>query len=354
MDKPRPHIYAFDALRVLCALGVVFLHAAASGLRAGLSPQWQVLNLLASLASSAVPLFFMMSGYLLFSNPATAKLSTLGRRLVRLCVSLATWTVLTALWRCLGAASPLRAFALDLLRALRGPLIQPLWFQYTLIGIYLLSPLLYAGLQRAGRPGRAMVLALILLFSLRGMLRAVLPAAWESKLGYSVLPAFQAFVSNLLLCLLGYFLGSWKRKLPDALLLCAALGTWLLIALGTWLKSRAAGSYVSAFQSQSAGFDVLLASCLFLLARQRLERPSRMFGALAPLTLAVYLMHGLVLLIFASLGLASQRLGGILLETAAATILCCLIARTLASLRPLCFLFTGRPYASGIGWRRKS
>ena len=111
MESTRRHLYYIDTLRVVSAAGVVFMHTAASGLRAGVlgaapyvTRGWHLLNLLTSFSFTAVPLFFMISGYLLLSDEKTRDVSVLfRRRLPRLVAPLAFWTLLTALWMGLSA-----------------------------------------------------------------------------------------------------------------------------------------------------------------------------------------------------------------------------------------------------------
>lgn len=98
----RPHVDYFDGLRIFAALCVIFMHTAAGPLRAGVNTDWHLLNVCTSLAFTAVPLFFMMSGYLLMTSRKTADISVLLRhRLPRLVVPLAGWTVVAVLWQAL-------------------------------------------------------------------------------------------------------------------------------------------------------------------------------------------------------------------------------------------------------------
>ena len=86
----RAHVEYFDWLRIIAALSVIFMHTAAGPLRAGINTSWHLLNVCTSLAFTAVPLFFMMSGYLLMTSRKTADISVLLRhRLPRLVVPLA-------------------------------------------------------------------------------------------------------------------------------------------------------------------------------------------------------------------------------------------------------------------------
>ena len=353
MEGEKRHIHYFDLLRVISAAGVIFMHTAASGLRAGVldaapyvTRGWHLMNLVTSFAFTAVPLFFMISGYLLFSDEKTQDVSYLfRRRLPRLLVPLIAWTVLYAVWLGLtdGEGTFFRGFLVHLGDALYGPVNVSLWFLYALIVFYILSPFLYAGLHGLTPGGHKLVLGVITLVSLRSALTAVLPDSAGGYLRFYVTNSFQALGGNLLLMLLGWYLGNWKKRLPTPLLWGVAAGTWLVIVIGTYVRTRLNGFYDQAFQTQSAGFEVLLASCVFLLAKQREDRPIRLLRAVpvVPLLLPIYLMHALVLMVMYRVIFDPLRFPEIVLAAVCVAIVCYLAAKTLASIRPLCFLFTG-------------
>ena len=351
MDNSRRHLYYIDTLRVISAAGVIFMHTAASGLRAGVLAEapfvtrgWHFLNLLTSFAFTAVPLFFMISGYLLLSDEKTRDVSVLfRRRLPRLIVPLATWTLVTAAWLGLSSGEGLNGILVRLRDSLYGPVCIPLWFMYALIVLYLFSPFLYAGLHGLSKGGHKVVLAVIALVSLRSALAALLPDSAGGYLQLYALTSFQALGGNLLLMLLGWYLGNWERRLPRPLLAAVAVGTWLVIVIGTYVRTRSHGYYDPAFQTQSAGFEVLLAASVFLLAKQGPERPGRLLGAvpIAPLTLPIYLMHGPALLVLQFFGVDPQRFPLILGQSILLMAACYLASKTLASIRPLCYITTG-------------
>ena len=351
MEGSRSHLYYIDVLRLMSAAGVVFMHTAASGLRAGVLAEapfvtrgWHLMNLVTGFAFSAVPLFFMISGYLLLSDERTRDVSLLfRRRLPRLVVPLAFWTLLTVLWQSFSGGEGLSGVLVRLRDALYGPAIIPLWFMYTIITLYLLSPFLYAGLHGLTPGGHRLVLVIIALVSLRAAVAAILPDSLGGYLQFTVLNYLQALGGNLLLMLLGWYLGNWERRLPKPLLLGVVVVTWLVIVLGTYLRTRTHGYYDGAFQNQSAGFEVLLAAGVFLLAKQGEARLSRFrwLRSLAGLTLPVYLMHGLVLLVTFRCVIDPLRFPAILGVTVLVLVVCWLATKTLASVPYLCYASAG-------------
>lgn len=178
----RPHVDYFDGLRIFAALCVIFMHTAAGPLRAGVNTDWHLLNVCTSLAFTAVPLFFMMSGYLLMTSRKTADISVLLRhRLPRLVVPLAGWTVVAVLWQMFLAhtLTPGTIWA-QLVTALHGPVMVHFWYLYTLIALYALSPILYGGIQVLGKSGRVYLFVLAAAVSAHTILMTVLPEVRRS------------------------------------------------------------------------------------------------------------------------------------------------------------------------------
>ena len=141
MSAPSRRRWDYDLLRVASMVGVVYLHTAAGALRQLGTPLWHFSNLISSLATAAVPLFFMLSGALLLSHPRTAELGTLfRRRLPKVLIPLLAWSgVVIAL---AGVLSGPQAALDKLIPLLNTPVMVPYWFLYALVPIYLVSPLL--------------------------------------------------------------------------------------------------------------------------------------------------------------------------------------------------------------------
>lgn len=346
----REHIAYLDRLRLAAAAGVVFMHTAAEGLRSGVDLSWHALNLLTSLAFTAVPLFFMISGFLLLTDENTLRPEVLlRRRLPRLLIPLAGWSVVAVIWDCISARDFSPAFwGGRLLGGLYAPVLVPYWFLYTLIALYVLSPLLCGGVHAMGKSGRRYLLVLIALVSLRSMLRAVLPDAADRYLNVDLLMKLQALGGYLLLFLLGYFLGTTQRRFPTAGLIAVAAAAWVIITVGTWRLTVRSGSYNAVFQDQSAGFEVILASCLFLLAKQAPPRGGDRTG-IVPLLFPTYLMHAVLLNMFYMVHIRPVGFFGVLGATALNLLICFLTLKTVATVRPICYLATGMTYEKACG-----
>ena len=146
---------------------------------------------------------------------------------------------------------------------------------------------------------------------------------------------------------LGYYLGSLKRRIPNWILASGALSLWVVISLGTYWLTVQKGEYTSTFQSQSAGFEVAFAACIFLLFRQN-AKPSAFFRRVpvVPLSLPIYLMHNLLLAAFQTAGHFPRGFFSTARMTAVNFILCFLAVKTAATLKPVCYLLTGMRYTA--------
>lgn len=312
----RPHVDYFDGLRIFAALCVIFMHTAAGPLRAGVNTDWHLLNVCTSLAFTAVPLFFMMSGYLLMTSRKTADISVLLRhRLPRLVVPLAGWTVVAVLWQALlGHTLTPGAIWARLVAALHGPAMIHFWYLYTLIALYALSPILYGGIQALGKSGRVYLFVLIAAVSVHTILTTVLPDGAAQYVDLDIFDKLKIFGGSMATFVLGYLLGSYEKEIPNWLLALGAVVLLAVISVGTWVRTVRTGEFNQSFQNQSAGFEIVLASCIFLLCKQTCNRPPRAWvkavtGPVVALSMAVYLMHNIFLSMLFSVGVSVRSFG---------------------------------------------
>lgn len=344
----REHINYLDPIRFFSTVSVVFMHVAAGPLRGEVSPGWHTLNILTALAFAAVPLFFMMSGYLLLTDEKTADVVTLlKKRLPRLIVPLATWSVVAVVWNLLSTSSfSVGALVNGLITALHSPQAVHFWYMYTLIALYSLSPLLYGGLNNLNQKGHALVLCVCLIISVRSMLVAILPDSMDRFLQIDLLDKLQFFGGHLCTFILGYYLGKTKTKLPRWALAVTVMLLWAVVTVGTWQRTKVTGTFDQTFQSQSAGFEVLLAACLFLLTKQTVSKPSQFLTAMPviPLSVGIYMMHNILISVLHRFGVVEQGLWGTLGMTVAVFVICYLTVKTAMTVKPLCYLLTGMPY----------
>lgn len=344
----RKHVDYFDLLRVIAAISVIYMHTSVVPLRYGSGTNWTWINVLTSVSFTGVPLFFMMSGYLILSDPRTVDIDLLlKKRIPRLLVPLAAWSVAAILSVMYTEHDfTVSVFFQRLISALSEPAAEPYWYMYTLIAIYLLSPMIAGGLRALDRKGHIFVITLIALASVQQMLRCVLPERMMPLFTWDFLAKIMIFNGHLCTFVLGYYLGNLNRRLPNWLLWCVAILVLAVISVGTQIRSTAVGAYDQTFQAQSCGFEILLATCIFLLAKQSVHGPIRFLQrvSVVPLLMPIYMMHILVIGMFHAVGWIPETLIDTLWETALNFVICYFAVKTAATIRPLCYLTSGMTY----------
>ena len=123
-----------DLIRVAAALFVILIHVSCQGFYS-FSDFWKVCVKFDSAARMAVPLFFLLSGYFLFSDkPPMPLASFLKRRFSRILIPLVLTFVIYLVVRHW-------TFFDWIHRIFTGQISFHLWFMYALVGLYLAVPL---------------------------------------------------------------------------------------------------------------------------------------------------------------------------------------------------------------------
>lgn len=126
-----------DNLRALACMMVIMIHTTSYYVTHGLdigSGNWLFANVLNAASRVAVPLFFMISGYLFFGSRRAG-----ARHFLRVGLCLLFYSLLGLLYIVL--FTPINALQ-ALQNVLQKPVFYHLWFFYAVMVIYLLSPLI--------------------------------------------------------------------------------------------------------------------------------------------------------------------------------------------------------------------
>lgn len=287
-----------DFIRVVAIFLVVVVHVSGQLTNAwGEIPtdQWILADIYGGLARICVPLFFMISGYLLL--PRSESLGVFyTKRMTKLLIPLVVWSLIYLGWYCGGHPNTCTPrFAWDLL--LRQGTYYHLWFLYSLLSIYLILPVLRL-MIRPDTDKRILwyLLGLWLIF------QPILTTAhrfWDFSIKLSA-PLATGFVCFFVL---GYLLG--EIALSRARMILSSV-IWvmstLITVLGTYLSTRNSGQF-DGFFYDFVSLNVILASgAAFLLLRWISER--KLFTsagvhvfmrALATGTFGIYLIHVIVI-----------------------------------------------------------
>ncbi len=343
----KKHIHYFDYLRVFAAISVVYMHVAATPLRGEINTDWQIINILTSLAFTAVPLFFMMSGYLVLSDEKTLDVRILlKKRLPHLIVPLFAYTVIAVLWTLYSTNElSIRAILNGLISTFYKPAWVHFWYMYTLIALYIISPILAAALKTLDKNGHKFIFILTIILVANSTVHVFFP-----NVNIDILNKLTLFGGHLSTFILGYYLGNCKKKIPNIILFAIFFVTLTVITIGTANISAHEGVYNQNFQSQSSGFEILLAASIFMIAKQLCDFEFKIlkYIPIVPLSLAIYLIHNLLLSILKHYEYIKEitSFGDTVIISVVIFILSYLIAKIFATIKPLCFPLTGLKFDS--------
>ncbi len=281
-------IYYLDSLKVLAIFAVILIHSAANALYANSpdTPLFVYANALDSLSRFCVPVFFMASGAVLLSRDYDIW-QFYKKRLFRIIPVLVFWSLVYLLFRVF-----VKDEEMGVLKAITiffgGHVYYHLWFLYTIIVLYLLSPFM-----------RRLVLSLssveaTILFALWFVMAVAMPhaeAVMELKFGfaYRELGAYSGYF------MLGYYLSRIEFRRPVVFLSLFIVSSSAIFYL-TGYFSLQKGELFAAFYDYATPLVFLQAISMFALFKSfETAKSLEYIAKLSPLVFGVYLLHPLIL-----------------------------------------------------------
>ncbi|MCC7244615.1 MAG: acyltransferase family protein [Saprospiraceae bacterium] len=270
-----------DRLRNLATLLVVVIHVAAPiafEARDLNSSGWWWGNFWNSMARPAVPLFVMLSGFLLLGKDYEL-FGFLKRRVSRVVVPALFWMLIYSLYNHIIKGSPATPFEL-IKGIIEGPVHYHLWFIYLIIGLYLVYPILRPWVRSATERDYWYF------FTMWAIGTWVYKAMYHFG-GIDIGIYFELFTNNCGYFVLGYYLGRkpfgevysghiapWKiserqvTQLAWALITVGTLATMLTTYFFNTTFRPADGKFVEFFYDYLTPNVVISAVGWFLLSRQ--------------------------------------------------------------------------------------
>lgn len=301
-DKPR-EIFP-DILRIFAALLVILLHAQTDYIGSAANfgrPLWWAVLYSGELTRIGVPIFFMLSGYLLLSGKGCENIGAFyKKRFSKLLLPFLWASCIYYLFYRLASGSPIfdKAFIDQLLNT--GTAYH-LWYLYSLAMLYLFLPFMKMVISHAEKSGRTWILALFLvLLTWQTTLKPTLNMAFSGKLYFYFAP--DGMVGYFGYAMLGYILG--KVKMPKAVyaviigagLVSFAVFPQLLghsiIESGDWFWT---GGYTINHYIEAAGAFILAKSVFTGDFAASHPKFTKCTSYLSSLTFHVYLIHVLIL-----------------------------------------------------------
>lgn len=297
-----------DILRILSCIGVVGIHLSSNGWNvfSTASWQWQTLCAYNTVGTLGVAIFFMISGalYLDTSHPVDGK--HMLRKALHLAVLYYSWLVLYNLKDLLARHRPLQKNDLLYLmdQVLRGEGGFHLWFLPSMVGLYLVTPLLRAAFAQKRNCEYLLVGYVLVVLVLPQWVSFSLPGTRTLQtFGRDFLWTFQS-LNYTGYFVLGHYLHSWP---PASRPRCRNPLAWsvgaTVVAVGATVALRGGCSLVKGsnvyLNNPLTLADFVACAGLWVLVQQLFPNGQSVWqtrlGVLAKLSLGVYLLHPAVL-----------------------------------------------------------
>lgn len=283
-----------DYVRATACILVILLHVTAAYVKDSSSVNefdWNFANIINSASRVCVPLFFMISGYIFFSDKSPKI-----KNFIRLLSALAFYSFVVIAMR-LGVS----IIKPDLVNSdgyyfFSAPSFYHLWFFYPLIIIYALA---YFIKVRTDVFFRYTLLIITITFT---ALNSKLSDELTYLFGIDMRNYFMVdgdFIFFLLYAMCGAVLRQWNaitKKSSITLLLSFIICT-LSISFLTWLSTNREGGYFALFHEYTSPLVFLSSLCIFSLFKSLNPKRSKIINFISDKSLPVYGFHAIFLYI---------------------------------------------------------
>jgi surface polysaccharide O-acyltransferase-like enzyme len=304
----QSRIIVFDFLRLLAIIGVIAIHVSYPPLYhlSENSYAWWVSNMVESFLRWVVPAYFMLSGALLLSKDEPISVM-FTRRLPRILVPFLFWTQIYILLTLYQGSK--QTYIELLYKSISGPAYYHLWFVYTLIGLYIVTPLIRQLIKQARIQLIEYFLVLWFLFS---SLFPLINKLLDIKLGVSI-PFVDGYIGYFIL---GYYL--YTYPLPSRIRKYAYFLTylsWLIVILGTYTLTVKKGNYDDYFHGYLTVPVVMNSIAVFVYFQNLKLKESGIIGKLSKqinigrICYGIYLSH-LAVMYYLGAGIQGMKLNG--------------------------------------------
>ncbi|MCC6259323.1 MAG: acyltransferase family protein [Anaerolineales bacterium] len=275
-----------DLIRALGAFLVVVAHSNVFFQGKGWGPSSEFYF---GMTRSAVPLFFMASGYLLLSKNETL-IDFFRKRLSKLLVPFVVWSVVYLIWKEEGFGKSIYSIVWAyIIRIANRPSEQHLWFLYEIFGLYLFTPILRLYLQKAKKLDLYYFLAAwFILIPFVFFLREFTPI----NLGLSY-PFLGGYIGYFLF---GHFAGRFLENPNKRIAWIFYILGSLITVSGLWY--RALYHVKSQYYEEYLSMNVVIMSWSLFVLLKDIQISDRLYKFIIPLkntSFGVYLVHMIVI-----------------------------------------------------------
>ncbi|EHO0032748.1 acyltransferase family protein [Escherichia coli] len=294
INKSTERYVNIDIAKTISCFMVILLHVTAVRFYQ-FSDQWWLINTLNSFTRVSVPIFIMVTGFLIVNSKNTT-FAEIPRRCKRVAICLITWSVFYLISDSIISDSVKNIDVLEsITKIINGPIKYHLWYLYSLIGFYIASPILSILLSSASK--KTIIIILSIWFVVSGFYTIkTYYGIWFIDLLWTYnLSMFSNMTGYLLL---GSFIATIKRseKLIISSLFFYVIAS-IFTALMTYKYSNELGKPNELFYSYLAPQTIISSACLFyyMLNAKFSETMSRICVFISSFSLGIYCVHIFVL-----------------------------------------------------------
>ena len=295
----RQSIFWVDIVRVTATFSVIWLHSAAPLLDKynELSIEnWWVGNIYDSMVRMCVPLFFMLSGYLLLDKDESLA-DFFKKRIGKVVFPLMVWSVFYIVWKHYYLENTPIPFYSFYSLAL-APAYYHLWFLYAIIGLYLFMPILRVFINYSSKVLQYYFVALW--FSAVSMVPFFEKVTHiDSRIDLKMISGYVGYL------VVGYLLG--KARATKSIFITSIVvffASIIITSLGTYiLTSRNEGVFVGYLYSYLSPNVIFMSASFFILVKYISENTEiaqtvffkKSIRLLSSASLGIYFVHAMAL-----------------------------------------------------------
>jgi surface polysaccharide O-acyltransferase-like enzyme len=287
-----------DITRIIAIIAVVAIHVEDSFIfywnKIPLT-DWWASNIYNGLIRFPVPLFIIVSGYMLLDKQEDDRVF-FSKRFSKVVIPLVAWSMIY--WIFVNNYNIYSVFTVDFVqRFLADKIFFHLYFLYIIIGLYLITPLLRRILEHANMYDVRYFLTLWFFFS---PIRQFI-----GLFGYNISIPIEAATGSIGLYIIGYAIKKTRitKKMIYLSIVLIAVSVIITI-IGTYILTNKNGHYYDESFSNLSLTSATYAACLFILIHEALSnitltgvwsKCGKVISTIGGATMGIYLVHPILL-----------------------------------------------------------
>ncbi len=289
-DESKKRNINIDIAKAVSCFMVILLHVTAVRFYQ-FSDQWEIINILNSFTRVSVPIFIMVTGYLIVNSKNTT-FSEIPRRCKRVVTCLIAWSFFYIITDSIASGNIKNIDVLQSITSvINGPIKYHLWYLYSLIGFYIASPILSILLSYSNKKTIITVLSIWFFVSGFYTIKTYYGIWYVDLLWTYNLSMFSNMTGYLLL---GSFISTIKASKKSIILsICLYVITSLFTALMTYRYSSEIGKPGELFYSYLSPQTIIGSACLFyyIVNAKFSKNFSKICAFISSISLGIYCVH---------------------------------------------------------------